>query len=414
MKILSLIIFFLIVPAEASIPSKSFQFKASLDAILRNASMPDVSNGLIVTSPSRSYPNYYFDRVRDTALAMGALIDYWDKSKDDFLKLKILSWVEAETKRQNVTAPNGLGESKFNIDGTPFTGSSGRPQNDGPALRALSMIKFARLLLNRGERDYVQRRLYNNVLPDLSPIKKDLDYTAFHWREYTLGPWEEEMGLHFYTLLVQHTALQEGASLALELGDGGAHDFYSIQSRLIGAFIKQNFFDDQIGIKTASFIYRGLSYKKSGLDVSPLLALIHTWPHQKLIQLQHPNVKKYIRSLTGIFKELFSINTVYSDLGIAIGRYPEDKYDGQDSNSSGNPWILSTLALGEYYCLAHGPRYEALAEKQFQRVLFHSDAAGALDEQIDRETGFMQGAIELTWSHSAFITAMMRCGAHQR
>jgi glucoamylase len=29
----------------------------------------------------------------------------------------------------------GLGEPKFNIDGTAFTGSWGRPQRDGPALR---------------------------------------------------------------------------------------------------------------------------------------------------------------------------------------------------------------------------------------------------------------------------------------
>jgi hypothetical protein len=35
----------------------------------------------------------------------------------------------------------------------------------------------------------------------MSPIKKDLEYTAHHWREPNFEPWEEEMGLHFYNML---------------------------------------------------------------------------------------------------------------------------------------------------------------------------------------------------------------------
>ena len=34
----------------------------------------------------------------------------------------------------------GLGEPKFNVDETAFTGSWGRPQRDGPALRATTLI----------------------------------------------------------------------------------------------------------------------------------------------------------------------------------------------------------------------------------------------------------------------------------
>lgn len=46
---------------------------------------------------------------------------------------------------------------------------------------------------------------------------------------------------------------------------------------------------------------------------------------------------------------------------------------------------------------------------QFARALFHSDCAGVMSEQFNHVTGIMQGAEELTWSHNAFMTAMMRC-----
>lgn len=36
----------------------------------------------------------------------------------------------------------GLGEPHFNVDLTAYTGSWGRPQRDGPALRATALIDF--------------------------------------------------------------------------------------------------------------------------------------------------------------------------------------------------------------------------------------------------------------------------------
>lgn len=41
----------------------------------------------------------------------------------------------------------GLGEPKFYANETQFTGSWGRPQADGPPLRATSMIAYSRWLI---------------------------------------------------------------------------------------------------------------------------------------------------------------------------------------------------------------------------------------------------------------------------
>ena len=60
---------------------------------------------------------------------------------DTSLQPTIEDYINAQAKLQTVSNPSGglstggLGEPKFNIDETAFTGSWGRPQRDGPALR---------------------------------------------------------------------------------------------------------------------------------------------------------------------------------------------------------------------------------------------------------------------------------------
>ncbi len=417
-------LFLLLVPTLtwASLPTKGEQFKFSLNMVISNATRPDVKPGMVVASPSREAPNYYYDWVRDTALTMRSLIDFYELKKDPKIKKMIFTWIDAEAYRQNLPTYSGLGEPKYNIDGSGFTGPWGRPQNDGPALRALAMIKFARILFAEGNQDYVLKNLYHGVLPADSVIKKDLEYVAHHWNEHSFDLWEEEKGMHFYTLLSQHVALQEGAKLAAELKDSNAADFYKQESERIARKLKAEFPHDRVGLLVTSQKSAPLGYKDSGLDVAPLLALLHTSPYQKLFSLRDPYVLKYIETLTSAFADIYNVNKKYANLGVGIGRYPEDRYDGYETSRLGNPWFLSTIALGEYVCLVKNELSKSgkltktlskelsdVIEAQFQRVLFHSDRKGHMSEQFNHENGLMQGAVDLTWSHNSFMTAMMRC-----
>jgi glucoamylase len=415
---------FLLLPnlCFASLPTKAEQFKISLKTVIANSSMPDVKPGMVVASPSRENPDYYYDWVRDTALTMRTLVDYYEFAHDPKIKKMIFTWIDAEAYRQNLPTFSGLGEPKYYIDGSGYTGSWGRPQNDGPALRAIAMIKFARIMFSEGNQDYVLKNLYHGTLPADSVIKKDLEYVAHNWREHSFDLWEEEKGMHFYTLLSQHVALQEGAKLASELNDSGAATFYSEQSNEIANKLKSEFLNDNIGILVSSQKSAALGYKNSGLDVAPLLALIHTSPYQKLFAFNNAFVSKYITSLVESFKQIYQVNKDYTDLGVGLGRYPEDRYDGYVTTKKGNPWFLTTLALGEFYCLLKddlqvkgslskklGTVLSTKVEQQFKRVLFHSDGKGHMSEQFNQDNGFMQGARDLTWSHNAFMSAMMRC-----
>ena len=62
------------------------------------------------------------------------------------LQAEIESYIAAQAHLQTFSNPSGglssggLGEPKFNVDETAFTGAWGRPQRDGPALRYIECL----------------------------------------------------------------------------------------------------------------------------------------------------------------------------------------------------------------------------------------------------------------------------------
>ena len=102
------------------------------------------------------------------------------------------------------TDPNlqtGLGEPKFFLNNTIFSGPWGRPQNDGPATSAITLIDFANgYLANNGSMQKVLRQVY-------TPMRKDLQFVASNWESSSFDLWEEVEGNHFYTVMVQRRAL---------------------------------------------------------------------------------------------------------------------------------------------------------------------------------------------------------------
>lgn len=96
----------------------------------------------------------------------------------------------------------GLGEPKFNLDNSIFSGPWGRPQNDGPATAAITLMEFANTYLAAGGSiDVVRENIYNSTMnPGLAPVMKDLLFVASNWSSPSFDLWEEEEGDHFYTV----------------------------------------------------------------------------------------------------------------------------------------------------------------------------------------------------------------------
>jgi len=428
------------------------QSQRSLALMLQNISRPDTARGVVVAAPSRTAPDYFYHWIRDAALVMDSIVQVYGHTSGPMratLKQTITDYVAMS--RRNQLTPNksgGLGEPKFNVDGSAFNGDWGRPQNDGPALRAIALIHFATIMLKEGQGTYVRQVLYDGKIPTESVIKADLEYVAHHWQDSCVDLWEEIGGHHFYNAMVSRRAMIEGAALATALGDGGAAAFYRQQASAI-AQATQQFWDGNRKILVAT-VGQTFGVKKSGLDVAVVLGVLHGETYDGFLSPSNDMVLSTAFNIISAFEAIYPINHG-SKVGPAIGRYPEDVYNGTGT-SEGSPWFLATLAYAElcnrvrveythvgaikvsilnkpFLDMAlqgHGtvqpgttiskgdPLFAGiisglgqLGDQFFRTVLLHRAADGSLSEQFNRHTGYEQGAPNLSWSHASFITGAM-------
>lgn len=100
----------------------------------------------------------------------------------DELQPVIENFIHAEAILQTVSNPSGtflpsgagLGEPKYNIGITRFNGAWGRPQRDGPALRATALITYSNWLISNGQVEKAKTVLW-------PIISNDLSYTGQYW-----------------------------------------------------------------------------------------------------------------------------------------------------------------------------------------------------------------------------------------
>jgi len=426
-------------PLEKWLPQ---QEQISVKNLLRNISPAGTAKGAVVASPSRQNPDYWYHWVRDAALVMSVIVDQFSMTSVPEKKAYYmdLMWDYTEFSRLNQMTPTpsgGPGEPKFHVDGTPFVGPWGRPQNDGPALRALTLMKFARILISESKTEDIRRIS--------SMIKYDLEFVSHHWREACFDLWEEIKGHHFYTLIVQHQSLVEGSSYLSLLGDNGAAEWYRKQAEEIKGELNKFWDNERAVIVSTRNRVGGIDYKKSNLDSSVLLGVLHAGVSD-IFSVDDPKVQSTVLKLKQTFRTLYSINQS-GPSAAAIGRYPEDKYDGYSSAGEGNPWILITNGFAEYFYRlsrtylqrkriivtpANKPFFKDLgfdltvgvidqSDRRFSglierlqsegdeylvRVKYHIDSDGQMSEQMNRWSGYLQGARDLTWSYASFLTAL--------
>jgi glucoamylase len=443
--------------------------------LLANISPAGVRPGVVVASPSQSDPNYYYYWIRDAALTMDTVITLFTKTSNTDEQIKYLGFlqdyvsvsrvVQLTPNRSGNPGDTGLGEPKFMVDATAFNEDWGRPQNDGPAIRAYVLARFANLILDNQvpglDSSYVSSRLYSGILPASTVIKADLEFVAHHWQDPSVDLWEEVKGEHFFTLMVQRRALIQGAALADRLGDSGAASFYRLQASLMENTIS-NHWDAQNQVIHATYNWDTNSsvtkYKGEILDVATILGSLQGDLGDGFFSVNDDRVLASAQKLAAAFQAVYPLNQRNTDasgkaLGTPIGRYPEDIYTGYGTApNGGNPWFLATNAYAELYyrcanswekagkivvsnanfpllssaqsflrggvqvgetitssdgrfaSLIQGVR--TIGDTYLRRTQFHADPSGHLSEEFNRSTGFMQGARDLTWSYASLLNAV--------
>lgn len=417
----------------------------STQKMLANISPVGAAAGVVVASPSQDNPDYFYHWIRDAALVMDVVVSLYARAEGDekhAYRQRLIDFVDLSLRNQHT--PNksgGVGEPKFLATGEAFNGDWGRPQDDGPALRALVFIRWARILMMEGNYNLVFEKLFSGKWD--SVIKTDLEYVSHHWQDRSYDLWEEVRGKHFFTRMVQRRALLDGADLAAKLGDGGAAFWYREQAGRLDTQILKHW-NGSIFIATLDRD-GGIDYKQSNLDSSVILGALHGRRNDGFLPFSDERLLATAQKIEETFRNLYPINQ-QGHRGTAIGRYPEDRYNGYSSSGLGNPWFINTNAMSQYYYelskelsmrtsfsitpvnrkffakFLSGRRVRHIirgkdvgelakwAKRQGDDYLactqFHMAEDGSLSEQMNRENGFMQGAHDLTWSYASLLTAI--------
>ncbi|KAK6433137.1 glycoside hydrolase 15 protein [Oleoguttula sp. CCFEE 5521] len=379
-------------------------------------------DGVLVASPSTTDPPYFYTWTRDSALTFKTLVDNFLTYKTAGLETKIQQYIGAQAALQGVNNPSGglctggLGEAKFNVDLTAFTG-------------ATAPIAYARYLISQGNTSVVTSIIWPIV-------QNDLSYVTQYWNQTGFDLWEEVNSASFFTTASQYRAWIEGSSLASQIGTSCPN--CDSQAPLVLCTLQTYW--------TGSYILSNTGGGRSGKDANSLLASIHLFDQAATCDstIYQPCSDKALANhkvVTDSFRSIYTINHgIAQGVGIAVGRYPEDVYQG------GNPWYLSTFVAAEqlYDAVYQWKRIGSLsitstslaffedvypsavmgtyasstatfisivnavsayADSYMSNAQTYTPQNGALAEQYLRSNGTPASAVDLTWSYAAFLAA---------
>jgi GH15 family glucan-1,4-alpha-glucosidase len=85
-------------------------------------------------------------------------------------------------------------------------------------------------------------------------------------------------------------------------------------------------------------------------------------------------------------------------------RYEYDNYFATHPDSMGNPWIIATLWIAQYYIRTQQlDRARDIADW----AMGHALHSGMLPEQINPDTGYAVSVTPLVWSHAEFVNTLL-------
>ena len=309
-----------------------------------------------------------------------------------------VQFLRPDAELQRVHGEAIAGETRVNPDGTLDITHWGRPQNDGPALRALTVLRWMRdVSLDDGLLTACERLL-----------RDDLRFTRAHGRQACFDIWEEERGLHYFTLLVSAQALADGADWLDARGERAEAASLRAEGHTIRGTLDGYWLADR-GYYRSRTLESGEPSAKE-LDIAVILAALQAADDNAAHSVRDPRIHATLGVLDSVFEADYPINHGRPALrGPALGRYRADRY------YSGGAYYFSTLAAAELCFRAartNGGREALLArgDRYLETVRAFTPESGDMSEQFDQRTGEQTSAKHLAWSYAAFIS----CAAARR
>jgi glucoamylase len=418
--------------------------------------------GSVLASPVPAHydpdPDYFFHWFRDSAIVIDALrvalaAGYADRAAvnrfGEFVQFSLalqaldgpefvrtsglrarvqaefLQYLRPDGELSALSGPAIFADTRVNADGTPDLIRWSRPQYDGPAIQAITLLRWWQQVTDLHAHPALQRSLSEL-------IRAELAFTLAHVHDACSDIWEEASGYHYYTQLLQAEALSRGAEWLEHMGE---RDSAAAQrSAAVKTFARLDGFWDRSAGCYRSQERSAADDTAPKLDIAVVLGVLHAGRTTDSHSVLDPKAQATLTALEELFEARYAINRDRPrGQAPALGRYAGDSYYG------GGAWFLATLAAGEFYfklaqalhggakmtfapenarfrqrlgaaeMAADGSELARLAiargDAVMRTVRAYTPEDGALSEQFDQTTGAPSSAKHLSWSYAAFITA---------
>jgi glucoamylase len=237
-------------------------------------------------------------------------------------------------------------------------------------------------------------------------VKKSADFLVTHCDSETLLPvssydlWEERYGVHAFTVASVIAGLRAAANFARLFQDLALAEKYDKVADQMKDGINKHLYHSGLKRYARSGYRKGNGYELDEVIDISLLGLTTLGGFS-------PKDPGMIETMEAIRRQLWLKTPIEG-----CARYQNDLYQREDDSPEdipGNPWFISTLWLGEYFI----DRAESLQE--LHEALPYLEwcgknalPSGVLAEQVHPINGYPLSVSPLTWSHSAFVWAVLQ------
>ena len=237
-------------------------------------------------------------------------------------------------------------------------------------------------------------------------VQKSADFLVTHCDSETLLPvpsydlWEERYGVHSFTVAAVIAGLRAAANFARLFQDLALAEKYDKVADQMKDGITKHLYHSGLKRYARSGYRKGNGYELDEVIDISLLGLTTLGEFS-------PKDPGMIETMEAIRRQLWLKTPIEG-----CARYQNDLYQRADDSPEdipGNPWFISTLWLGEYFI----DRAESLQE--LHEALPYLEwcgknalPSGVLAEQVHPVNGYPLSVSPLTWSHSAFVWAVLQ------
>lgn len=235
-------------------------------------------------------------------------------------------------------------------------------------------------------------------------IKKAAEFMCEYVDEKTALPkqsydlWEMKYGIHTFTSSAVYGALKVGAKFAALLGKEKSADKYNNTADKMRNSILEYLYDKKTGLFHKSVYYDENSQLQ--IDKTVDFSSIYGIYKFKVLPFDDTRLKTSFEK----FVERLKVDTHVG----GIARFEGDQYHRRPGNIPGNPWIITTSWLTQYY-INFIRKESDLPDivKRFTWIAKSSSGSGMLSEQLDPYTAVPVSASPLTWSHAEYVISVI-------